>query len=200
MASRRFPRSIRAAATGDDAAVTQSVELLLDEATAAAVRAQWDALAEAGLPSQARHTGESNRPHVTMAARRAIDPALEPALSDAVSPLPLPLRVGAVACFGRGPYVLVRVVVANRALLDLQAAVTAALGPDPRTAHHFAPGSWTPHVSLARRLTADQVGRALSALGVTPDLAGHAVGLPPLGRRRTPGVAVVNRARVNRAM
>jgi hypothetical protein len=71
--------------------------------------------------------------------------------------------------------VLVRVVVANRALLDLQARVTTALGPDPRTAHHFAPGSWTPHVSLARRLTADQVGSALAALGATPDLDGRAV-------------------------
>ena len=155
--------------------MTQSVELLLDEATDAAVRAQWDALAAAGLPSQARHTGESNRPHVTLAARRAIDAALEPALTDSVSSLPLPVRVGAVACFGRGPYVLVRVLVANRALLELQARVTEALGPDPRTAHHFAPGSWTPHVSLARRVTADQVGSALAALGTTPDLDGRAV-------------------------
>ncbi len=124
-------------------------------------------------PGAARRGVEPAARH--LAARRAIDAALEPALADAVSSLPLPVRVGAVACFGRGPYVLVRVVVANRALLDLQVRVTAALGPDPRTAHHFAPGNWTPHVSLARRLTADQVGRALAALGATPDLDGRAV-------------------------
>jgi hypothetical protein len=155
--------------------VTQSVELLLDDATDAAVRAQWAALAAAGLPTLGRNAAESNRPHLTMAARRSFDPAREPALSGAVGALPVPVRVGAVACFGRGPFVLVRLVVASLALLDLQAAVTQALGPDPTTDRHFAPGCWTPHVSLARRLGAEQVGVALSALGGATEHDGYAV-------------------------
>lgn len=155
--------------------MTQSVELLLDDPSEVAVRAQWAALAAAGLPHLGRNTAASNRPHVTMAARRAIEPARETALAAAVATLPLPVRVGAVACFGRGPFVLVRLVVASRELLDLQAAVSNVLGADPATDHHFAPGRWTPHVTLARRLAADQVGAALAALDGVAELDGSAV-------------------------
>jgi hypothetical protein len=154
--------------------VTQSVELLLDDATESAVRAQWAALGAAGLPNLGRNAAGSNRPHVTLAARRSIGSAHEPALATAAGVLPVPVRVGAVACFGRGPFVLVRVVVASRTLLDLQAAVVQVLGPDPATDHHFAPGRWTPHVTLARRLAGDQVGAALAALGGTSEHDGYA--------------------------
>ena len=150
--------------------MTQSVELLLDDTADAGVRSQWAALAAAGLPSQARHTGASNRPHVTLAARRWIDPAVEPALVSAVGGLPLPVRLGSVALFGSGPYVLVRLVVLTRALLDLQAAVRDLLGPDRTTDTHFAPGAWTPHVTLARRLAAEQVPAALDVLAGGRDL------------------------------
>jgi hypothetical protein len=155
--------------------VTQSVELLLDGVSESAVRVQWAALAAAGLPNLGRNAAVSNRPHVTIAARRWIDPAREAALTAAVAPLPLRVRVGAVACFGRGPFVLVRLLVASRSLLDLQAAVAKVLGPDPATDHHFASGRWTPHVTLARRLAADQVGAALAALGGATELDGYAV-------------------------
>jgi 2'-5' RNA ligase len=145
--------------------MAQSVELLLDDTADAVVQSQWAALAAGGMPSQARHTGLSNRPHVTLAARRWMDPAAEPALVAAVGGLPLPIRLGAVALFGAGPFVLVRLVVAARALLELQAAVRDVLGPDPATDRQFAPGCWTPHVTLARRLRAEQVPAALSVLG-----------------------------------
>lgn len=155
--------------------MAQSVELLMDSRTDGAVRDQWAALAAAGLPSPALRGGQSHRPHVTLAARRALDVACEPALAVAMDALPLPLRLGALACFGRGPYVLVRLVVASRALLDLQAAVTGVLGPDPATDRHFAPGRWTPHVTLARRLPARQVGAAVTVLAAGRDLEGTAV-------------------------
>ena len=47
--------------------MVQSVELLLDPDTEAAVRSSWDALAAVDLPSLASNTAESNRPHVTLA-------------------------------------------------------------------------------------------------------------------------------------
>ncbi|MDF2443191.1 MAG: hypothetical protein JWR01_1394 [Subtercola sp.] len=53
-----------------------SFELLLDPATDARFRAEWDTLLAAGLPSQARHTGASNAPHITLLAARAVDAAL----------------------------------------------------------------------------------------------------------------------------
>ena len=57
--------------TGD---VTQSVELLLDEAADAAIRAQWDLLGDAGLPT-ARRTAPSphHAPHITLWAGDAVE-------------------------------------------------------------------------------------------------------------------------------
>jgi len=55
-----------------------SIELLLDPATEAAIPAEWNALAEAGLSSLAAHTAESNRPHVTLLARRVLARSVVP--------------------------------------------------------------------------------------------------------------------------
>ena len=88
--------------------MTQSVELLLDEGLDALVRSDWDALAVAGLPSQGRHRSASNRPHVTLAAMKAVDAALEPQMARALGGFPVP-----VAC--------------APGAADLTNAVTAAL-------------------------------------------------------------------------
>lgn len=148
--------------------MVQSVELLLDDEADAAVRAQWALLARAGLPSQARHSGPTNAPHVTLAARRGVPATVEPALRAVVGrTLPLPVRLGALGVFGRRRFVLVRLVVPERALLALHRAVFYALGPDPGAPADdgtLSPGRWTPHVTLARGLPAEQVGSALTAL------------------------------------
>lgn len=140
--------------------MVQSVELLLDDAADAAVRAQWQALLDAGLPSQARHTGASNRPHVTMAALPSLDPGCEPDLATVCGPvLPLGVRLGSPVLFGRDPYVLVRAVVVTPALLALHADVARVVGTPPGT--NLTPGLWTPHVTLARRMPGDLVAAAL---------------------------------------
>ena len=46
----------------------RTVELLLDEAADSTVREAWRRLADAGLPSQARHPSPTNSPHLTLAA------------------------------------------------------------------------------------------------------------------------------------
>lgn len=152
----------------------QSVELLLDDATEARVREHWRVLDEAGLPSQARHIGPTNTPHVTVAVRDAIDEVCEPRLRAVATRLPLPVRLGATGVFGRHRYVLVLLLVVDPALLALHSAVAAALGRgsgDPLTE----PGRWTPHVTLARGLSAVEIGRALEALGGARPLEGAAV-------------------------
>jgi isocitrate dehydrogenase len=110
--------------------VTQSVELLLDAETDRSVRAHWQRLAEAGLPSQALHTGPSNRPHITLAADPRLAEHDESTLRDAVAALPISVRLGALACFGRSRFVLVRLVVASSALLELQQRVVTVVGAD----------------------------------------------------------------------
>ena len=154
--------------------MVQSVELLLDEPSEGAVRAEWDRLAAAGLPSQARHRSPTNRPHVTVIAERAIDESLEPRLRTAATrSLPMEIRIGGLVVFGRGPFILVRLVVARRALLDLHAAVAETVGVEPPS--WSSPGHWTPHVTLAHRMSAAQVAAALPLLCVPHEPPAHLV-------------------------
>ena len=167
----------------------QSVELLLDPATDDAVRAQWALLAAAGLPSQARHTGESNAPHVTLAVRTTIPDDLDDALAAAVRDLP-PVRLGGLLVFVHRRCVLARAVVPSAALLALHARVHTVLDGEPAcgpSAPHLAPGTWTPHVTLARTLPAADLSTAVTALGPLPEVVGSgaAVRRWDATRRRT---------------
>ena len=149
-----------------------SVEVVLDDESDLWVRRQWAALAEVGVPSQARHTGASNRPHVTLALTSQMDPEVQSGLRDAVSALPVPITIGGLLVFGSTRFVLTRLVVPNAALLALQAAVLDALpdGTEATVDRHgtFAPGRWTAHITLGRRLAATDVGTAIRALADLP--------------------------------
>ncbi len=147
-----------------------SVEVIPDAATEAVVVEQWHRLIEAGLPSAGRHSSPSNRPHVTIAVRERLDPGTVETLRDAPgASLPLDLRLGGAVVFAAGErFVLARPVVVSRALLDLHAECVGVVGPPPPEYAVTAVDRWTPHVTLARRMTADQVGRALAVVGAEP--------------------------------
>ena len=169
--------------------MTQSVELLLDERAEAAVRRQWNLLAEAGLPSERRSgASEHHRPHVTLYAADAIPPEAEATLPGLVGDLELELRIGALTIFGprHGQCILVRQVTASIDLLALQGRIAVACGADP--AGQFGAGRWSPHVTLARRMAVEAVGAALTALGWTAD---RAVEARVLGCRRWDGTRKV---------
>ncbi len=172
-----------------------SVELVLDGGADTAVRADWASLMRAGLPSQGRHTGASNRPHLTLALSATAPEPVRVRLAAIAAGLPLPVRLGAVLIFGNRPpredgrpgrpaLVLARLVVPDPDLLTLQRQVLAALDEPVDRHGTFAAGGWTPHVTLGRRFTADQVAAALAALGPDPlpgtlprlrlwDMSGH---------------------------
>jgi 2'-5' RNA ligase len=151
----------------------RSIELTFDPETEAAFRAEWATLQAAGLPNLGRHPHASNRPHLTLAA----GPALEPtdSLTDifhrdgqpAAGPLPVELRVSGLLLFRAGAtrFVLARPVVISTALLALHHAV---LQHAPGAVEQTRPDRWTPHVTLARRLSAPQVTEALDVLGESP--------------------------------
>jgi 2'-5' RNA ligase len=154
--------------------VVESVELLLDDDADAAIRAQWTALADAGLPSLASHTGESNRPHVTLAVAESGLADRAAAFAEVfagwgIDSSGLAVTLGSVQLFpARGhAVVLVRAVVPSADLLTLQDAVTRAARPAQLLAT-TARGAWTPHVTLARRLPTSQVGPALDVLDAHP--------------------------------
>ncbi|MCZ4521879.1 2'-5' RNA ligase family protein [Rhodococcus ruber] len=154
--------------------MVQSAELLLDSGLDAAVRREWAALSDAGLPSQNRHRGESNRPHITVAVAASMPVAVDDGV--AVRFDPFDVRLGGLVVFGGRTITLARLVVSTSELLDLHARMHEAVGED--SLEHLAPGRWTPHVTLARRLTSEEAGSAVRLLSTSiEDLVGSAVAL-----------------------
>lgn len=160
-----------------------SIELLLDPASDAAVRDEWRVLSAAGLPSQGDHAGTSNAPHVTLVARPGLDPAADPRLLPLSAALPMPAELGGLLLFGAPPrgLVLVRPVVVTTGLLSLHTLVHETLG-GAGDVPHTTPGRWTPHVTLASRLTPEQVARAVEALAEADAPSSRAVELAVLRR------------------
>lgn len=143
--------------------MAHSIELLFDDHTEAALRAVWEALDTAGVPSQNRVQSTTNRPHVTVVVAGRINPAVDSELAELRDHLPLPCTVGAPLIFGRGRFVLAQLIVPSAPLLELQHAVHRICLPHmPAGVSHTEPEHWTPHVTLGRRLSAEQVGLALA--------------------------------------
>lgn len=158
--------------------MVQSVELLFDEETEAALRRAWDVLHSAGLPSLATNHDGSNRPHVTVAVAEA---GLEAAVDGLwavfagweLASRGLAATVGGVVLFGghRHRFVLARAVVLSRPLQTLHSAVHRAAGlaaPAATIPENVRPDAWTPHATLARRVPADLLGGALDLLDLRP--------------------------------
>ncbi|MGW2459417.1 2'-5' RNA ligase family protein [Streptomyces sp. NPDC001761] len=131
----------------------RTVELLLDEAADEAVRQAWRRLAEAGLPSQARHRSPTNSPHLTLATCPELTPAIRWELAEAAATLPLPVRCTGVVRFERPTSVLAWALDLDCALAGLHRRVWDAVASDspPETLNPLhAPGRWSPHITLGR--------------------------------------------------
>lgn len=147
-----------------------SLELLLDPSTEARIRAEWQALADAGLSSLAAHPSPSNRPHITLVVRPSLRQLTREELSELIA-LPLALTIGDPIFFGAGERrVLVRPVVLTEDLQHLHATLHAIAGVGEFPAH-TRPGEWTPHISLARRIRVDAIPQALAILDDVGDRA-----------------------------
>ena len=127
-----------------------ALELLPDDAGCDVVRRDWQALHDAGLPSQLDHRGATNSPHVTAPARDLLVPRL-----------PVAVRAGGIGLLGGSKVALVRLLDVPddlvRAVLDLRAGVAEV--------QH---AGWLPHVTLARRISRVDVPAALQVLGHDP--------------------------------
>lgn len=157
--------------------VVQSVEMLLSEGLDAAVRSEWALLAAAGVPSQADHAGASNAPHVTLAVADHVDAAADDRLRTLRLARPEVVLGGLLVFPGRRS-VLARLVVPSVALLEVHATVAGVLGDVGQVSDHLAPGRWTPHVTIARRLRDEELDRAWRLLVDRPrELLGTGAGL-----------------------
>lgn len=140
-----------------------SLELVPDDAGRAAVRALWDALSDAGLPSQADHTKASNQPHVTVVeAVELPESAIDVARARLRGMLPVSATARGVLLLGEEK---VTVALAVDLDDDLARRVLAVRVQVPHRAHR----GWLPHVTLARRVPRFDVPRALEVVG-TPEL------------------------------
>ncbi|HET9873795.1 MAG TPA: 2'-5' RNA ligase family protein [Propionibacteriaceae bacterium] len=158
--------------------MAQSVELLLDPLAEQRIRREWQQLFDAGLPSELRTVPSgSHRPHITLYAATAIPAAAEQTLPTLMTELDLTLRIGSCMFFGsgRGRFVLVRSVLVSTTLLALQQQVVKACAPGGEAAsiHHFGPGQWSPHVTMARRLDAAEAAAALELIGGSRAFPAH---------------------------
>ncbi|WP_458040093.1 MULTISPECIES: 2'-5' RNA ligase family protein [Bacteria] len=149
-----------------------SIELLLDDETEGSVRADWERLAQAGHSSLAAHTAASNRPHITLLVRPSL-PIVD--FAEASALLPVSVTLGEPIVFAHGDRgVLACPIVLDEPLRAVYNAVRAAVPPG-EDAPHTDPDSWTPHVTLARRLRLASLDDARALLG--PERVGRAVGL-----------------------
>lgn len=144
--------------------MVQSVELLLDPAGDAAVRADWDTLTTAGLPSQGRHLSATTRPHITVAVADLFPDVVERALTELRPALPIPLVLAGLVVFGHRRLILARLVTPSAALLALQASIAEVVAPAGRIEDTLRPDRWTPHITLARRLDPPGLARGCTAL------------------------------------
>jgi 2'-5' RNA ligase len=148
-----------------------SLELVFNSSLESQIRAEWQALADAGLSSLAAHTAPSNRPHITLMVRPFVPPLSRTQLAALVN-LPLPLTLGAPILFGSGDRrVLARSVVPTAPLVEFHAALHALVdardgagGAGSEDSPFTRPGRWMPHVTLSRRLRLDTLPQALRAL------------------------------------
>lgn len=157
--------------------MVQSVELLLDATTEETITRNWARLIDAGLPSAGRHGSLSNRPHITVAVADSLTDEQEAGLTTAYVDLPIAVQLGGLLLFGSGPFVLARLVVPSAELIELHRSVNATMDDCDDRFPHQQPGSWTAHVTMARRLRMDQVAPALTALGPVEDLAASCISL-----------------------
>ena len=143
--------------------MVHSIELVFDRDTEVAIRHLWEALAAAGIPSQAF----ASRPHVTLAVAEGITADVDELLGPVSEQLPLRCRIGAPVLFGRASAVFARLVVPTGELLALHAQVHRVCAPHlkPAPMPNSLPGQWTAHVTLARRVGGAQLGRALRIAG-----------------------------------
>lgn len=161
--------------------MVRTVELLLDEAAELAVREAWRRLADAGLPSQARHRSPTNRPHVTLAACPELTAPIRWELAEVAAALPLPVRFTGLVRFERPTSVLAWSLDPDPAMAGLQRKVWEAVASDspPGSLSPFhEPGRWSPHITLGRTRRAGAfAGRRIPELLPAPPLSAQLVTL-----------------------
>ncbi|WP_420039618.1 2'-5' RNA ligase family protein [Gordonia sp. MP11Mi] len=146
--------------------MAHSIELLFDDVADSRVRDIWRALDAIGLRTPHTVDASTVRPHCTLLAGSSVIGA-DSSVAAIAQRLPLNLVLGAPLLFPtRSGFTVAASVVPSAELLAVHATVhrlcgdaVTDLGP------HCVPGSWTPHVTLARHAPVELVAEAAALLG-----------------------------------
>ena len=175
-------------------AMIYGAALTFDAGTEREVRRLWQSTVDAGMPSVLPQL--DYEPHMTLALAETLD---VPALRADVLPWlaeqrPLAVQFSALGVFlGDGDAKAAAVItlepVVNRALLDLHERLYALiLRNSTNIPPYYAPGAWSPHVTVGFRVPPDQIGRQVEVLrSANPPREGKITGLMFGGFRITGG-------------
>lgn len=149
----------------------QALEFFFDDEADAAVRALWQRLELAGVPSLAGRSHGHHRPHLTFAIGGSIPVRSRTELREDLERLSLPsLWLYTLGTFPTTQNALFLGAVTDTELLAVHSAVHDALAGrvrDPLA--YYLPGAWIPHCALTQDITAEQLVTGFAALHpVTP--------------------------------
>jgi 2'-5' RNA ligase len=146
--------------------VAQALEFFFDEPADAAVRALWQRLELAGVPSLLSHTHRRHRPHVTFALGGSVSPAARAELREDLARLSLPnVWLYTLGTFPTADNGLFLGAVADAELLAVHRTVHDALVGRVRDPWaYYLPGAWVPHCSLAQGITANQLATGFATV------------------------------------
>lgn len=141
-----------------------AVCLVFDEPGEGALRRLWAKLEQSGIATLASHTHGRHVPHLTYASLRSYDlDAVRAGMAALPEAAPLTLYLDAFGTFRRSRCWLAPAVTPD--LVARQAAVVeAVLATGADLHHHYAPGRWLPHVTLAPRLHLTDLATVASAV------------------------------------
>jgi 2'-5' RNA ligase superfamily protein len=124
------------------------------------IRGLWEALSAEGIPTLATETHCSHLPHLSLLVAHGL---AEHEALEALGPVParpLPLLINSCGVFPPG--VLFLACAATPELLAEQRRVHDAVVPLARNPWpDYAPGVWTPHITISWALGTDQLAQAL---------------------------------------
>ncbi len=135
-----------------------ALELVPDTAGQEVVLRDWQALREAGLPSQLDHRGESNAPHLTLVSADSVTGLVDRAVELIGPLLPVQVRASGLLLLGRHRLTVARSVDVPDALVAAVLALRADAGDLPHQ-------GWLPHLTLSRRLPRAEAQRTVDVLG-----------------------------------
>ena len=134
-----------------------AVCLLFDPPGERLVRQLWARLEAMGVRTLQTHTHRRHRPHLSLSVARSWDlPRVLEAMDALPAGEPMLLSFPGMLAFTRGRAALAAGVSADLARRQ-QAVAEAIAGCGADVHHHYEPGRWLPHVSLATGGSADQL-------------------------------------------